>query len=91
MARISATEPRRRPQTPSRGKFSIAGFRAPENPQTREFSADGTARVPADAIDEAFIQNLGVLIRRLSADAAIAIAIGMPVPRHYGRRLSTAR
>ena len=29
---------------------------------------DHTVRIPADAVDEAFIQNLGALIRRISAD-----------------------
>ena len=29
---------------------------------------DHTVRIPAEAVDEAFIQNLGALIRRLSAD-----------------------
>ena len=29
---------------------------------------DHTVRVPGDAVDEAFVQNLGALIRRLSAD-----------------------
>ena len=29
---------------------------------------DHTVRIPADAVDEAFIQNLGALIRRITAD-----------------------
>ena len=29
---------------------------------------DHTVRIPADAVDEKFIQNLGALIRRISAD-----------------------
>ena len=29
---------------------------------------DHTVRIPADAVDEKFIQNLGALIRRVSAD-----------------------
>ena len=29
---------------------------------------DHTSRIPADAVDDQFVQNLGALIRRLSAD-----------------------
>ena len=29
---------------------------------------DHTARIPAEAVDDQFVQNLGALIRRLSAD-----------------------
>ena len=53
---------------------------------------DHTVRISADAVDEAFIENLGALIRRLSADQP-----ARRVPsrqecrflRHHGRRLSS--
>ena len=44
---------------------------------------DHTVRVPADAVHDTFIENLGALIRRLSADAP-----GVPILRHRDSRLS---
>ena len=49
---------------------------------------DHTVRIPAEAVDDQFIQNLGALIRRLAADKAArpsAEQTGMPLLRHQRR------
>ena len=46
---------------------------------------DHTVRIPAEAVDDQFVQNIGALIRRLSADKtreASTQPTGMPLLRH---------
>ena len=52
-------------------------------------SRDHTVRIPAEAVDDQFVQSLSALILRLSADepATCAVTAGMPLLRHQRRRL----
>ena len=55
---------------------------------------DHTVRIPAEAVDDQFIRNLGALIRRLAADqppAPSAEQTGMSLLRHQRSRLPGAR
>ena len=55
---------------------------------------DHTVRIPAEAVDDQFIQNLGAWIRRLAADKAprpSAEQTGMSLLRHQRPRLPGAR